>query len=86
MTFITQEKGFISIMQIVSKPLVWRQKWVAHVRLLVLRSRKVGKYFVYFTAKYAVPHQIKTQNACVKIFPVQRSTRLEQVICGLKRL
>ena len=44
----------------VSKLLVWRQNWVAHVRQPALRSRspvcrQVGKYLCNLQKKYAVP-------------------------------
>ena len=45
---------------VVSRLVVWRQKWVAHVRQLARRSWSPGrKVFVQFTSNYAVPDQIK---------------------------
>jgi len=44
----------------VFKRLIWRQKWVARVPQLALRSLSPGtKIVVSFTAKYAVPPHMK---------------------------
>ena len=69
--FTIQEKGFIiakadrlnkaeNLNICVFKLLIWRQKWVARIRQLALRSLSPGrKIVVSFTTKCAVPPQIK---------------------------
>lgn len=45
----------------VSKPLIWCQKWVAHVWQLALWSLSPGriKSVSFFRTKYAIPRQVK---------------------------